>query len=267
MRVVAPVLGPVLTADLRVLIGGGALWVYFKVTGFDLQWRRHWKQFLVVGLSNAAIPFLMYAFAARHIPASYSAILNSAAPMFGAIFSAIWLNDRLTMSRITGLVIGFIGVTLVANVKPTEVDSYFVVAIVACLIATVCYGFNAAYVKRFAQKTPPRAIACASQLVGALILLPIVPLGGTPGPISMIVILNLLGLALICSAVAFLMYYRLIANIGATKALTVAFLMPAFGMFWGALFLGEKITLPMIAGTLLILLGTGLVLKVFRRTA
>jgi len=265
MRVLAPVLGPVLTAELRVLIAGLALLGFFVLTGFDMQWRNHWKLYLLIGALNSALPFFLFSFAARHIPASYSVILNSASPLFGAIFSAIWLGDRLNWSRVLGLVVGASGVFLVANVKPAEVDSYFLLSILACLLATVCYGFTATYIKRFGKDAPPRAIAGASQLSAAMVLLPAVPFAWPQATVTLTIVLNVLGLALLCSAIAYLLYYRLIANIGPTKALTVTFLMPAFGMLWGALFLGEKITLPMIAGTLLILIGTGLVLRVFKR--
>jgi drug/metabolite transporter (DMT)-like permease len=89
MRILAPVLGPVVTADLRVLIAGVALMVYFWVIEFDAEWKRFWKQYLVIGVINSGLPFLLYSFAAVHIPASYSVILNSSSPLFGAIFSAI----------------------------------------------------------------------------------------------------------------------------------------------------------------------------------
>lgn len=265
MRVLAPVLGPVLTAELRVLIAGLALLGFFALTGFDVQWRNHWKLYLLIGALNSALPFFLFSFAAKHIPASYSVILNSASPLFGAIISRIWLGDKLTGSRVIGLIVGAAGVFLVANVKPAEVDSYFLLSILACLLATVCYGFTATYIERFGKEAPPRAIAGASQLSAAMVLLPVVPFSWPDAAVTVTIVLNVLGLALLCSAVAYLLYYRLIANLGPTKALTVTFLMPAFGMLWGALFLGEKITLPMIGGTLLILLGTGLVLKVFGR--
>lgn len=267
MRVLAPELGPVLTAELRVLIAGLALLGFFAIIRFDVQWRKHWKLYLLIGALNSALPFFLFSFAARHIPASYSVILNSASPLFGAIFSAMWLGDKLTLSRSLGLVVGAAGVFFVANVKPAEVDSYFLLSILACLLATVCYGFTATYIKRFGKDALPRGIAGASQFSAALVLLPAVPFSWPQATVTPSIVLNVLGLALLCSAIAYLLYYRLIANIGPIKALTVTFLMPAFGMLWGALFLGEKITLPMIAGTLLILLGTGLVLRLFRRTA
>jgi len=91
MRVLAPVLGPVVTADLRVLIAGIALIIYFRVIRFDAEWRIYWKKYLFIGAFNSALPFFLFSFAALHIPASYSVILNSTSPLFSAVFAASWL--------------------------------------------------------------------------------------------------------------------------------------------------------------------------------
>ncbi|MCM2271219.1 MAG: DMT family transporter [candidate division Zixibacteria bacterium] len=264
MRVISPVLGPLVTTELRVLIGGLALVGYFRIIKFDMQFRRYWKHYLFIGAINSATPFFMYSFAALHIPASYSAILNSSAPLWSAILSVFWLGEKLTLLRSLGLLIGASGVFLVANVPPPEVDSGFLLAVLACLLATLCYGFAAVWIKRFGKMLKPMGIAGATQLMAALVLLPAVPAYPIRGEVSSVIILNLLGLAIICSAVAYLFYFKLIADIGPTKALTVTFLMPLFGIIWGMLFLGEQITAPMLAGMALILLGTGLVLNIIR---
>jgi drug/metabolite transporter (DMT)-like permease len=262
MRIIAPVLGPVLTADLRVLIAGVVLLAYFRLTGFAVDWRRRWRHYLVIGAVNSGLPFCLYAFAARHIPAAYSAILNSTAPLFGAVFSALWLADRLTPRKIAGLVMGAAGVGLVAGVSRTgRLDGSFGWAVGACLLAAVCYALAGVYIKRFASGIPPRAVAGASQMAAGLLLLPILPLAPPNGAITLFLAANVLGLSLLCSAAAYLLYYRLIVDVGPTRALTVTFLMPLFGMLWGVLFLGEAVSLAMAAGCALIVGGTVLVLK------
>ena len=261
MRVLAPVLGPVITADLRVLIAGLALILYFRVIGFDLEWKTNWKHYLIIGVINSGIPFLLYAFAALHIPASYSVILNSTSPMFGVIFSAIWLSEGLTIKKIFGLMLGIIGVSFVTKVGSVATDVFFFLSIAACLTAAICYALAGVYIKRFVKTAKPMGIAGASQLLAGLVLLPFVFFSPVRGEITTSVILNVLGLALVCSAIAYLIYYKLMADVGPTKALTVTFLMPAFGMFWGYIFLSETITIPMILGCGLIILGTSLVVK------
>jgi drug/metabolite transporter (DMT)-like permease len=262
MRVLAPVLGPVVTADLRVLIAGIALSIYFWAVRFDSEFRRYWKQYLIIGGVNSAIPFFMFSFAALHIPASLSVILNSTSPLFGALFSAIWLSERLTVKRLFGILMGAVGVAFVVKIGVVKTDAMFGWAIAACLTATLCYGLSAVYVKKVCRELKPMGIAGNSQLMAGLLLIPAIPLAPPQGTITAAVVVGVVVFALLCSAVAYLLYYRLIADMGPTKALTVTFLMPVFGMVWGAILLHETITLPMIGGALLIIAGTGLVLSI-----
>ncbi len=255
MRVLAPVLGPAITANSRLLIGGGALLAYFLIVGYRVEWRTHWRHYLIIGVVNSGIPFVLYAFAAQHIPASYSVILNSTAPLFGAVFSAIWMNDRLTFKRVAGLLLGALGVILVSRAGKADFNPMFVASVAACLLAAVCYALAGVYLKKFASQAKPLSIAGASQTFAALALLPVSLWSAPRAPITMPIVLNVLGLALLCSAVAYVLYYRLMANVGPTRALTVTFLMPAFGLLWGALFLNETITPTMIAGCLMIVCG------------
>ena len=239
----APALGPIVTADLRVLIAWGALAIYSRAVGLNVGWRRFWRQYLVIGAFNAALPFFLFAFAALHIPASYSAILNATSPFFGALFAGLWLGEKITVLKGLGFVFGIAGVGLVTGVGVGALGSSSTWAMAACLLASVSYGFVSVYTKRFAAAANPRAIAGGSQLMAGLMLLPFTPLAAPPGPVTLLIAVNMILFALLSSGVAFLLYYRLIADIGPTKALTVTFLMPAFTMIWAALFLGE--TLPL----------------------
>jgi len=256
MRVLAPVLGPVLTATTRVMIGGLALVGWFRLTGFDADVRRQWRHFLVIGVVNSAIPFLLFSFAALHLPASYSAILNSATPLFAALLSVPFLGERLTPAKIAGLIAGAAGVVLVSKAGPLVLDATVSMAIAACLGAAFCYAASSIYMKKYAGGARPMAIAGWSQVAAALVLLPLVPFAPARGEITPGIVADALGLALLCSSIAYLLYYRLIADVGPTRALTVAFLIPLFGMMWGAALLGETITWPMIAGCALIVSGT-----------
>jgi len=261
MRVLAPVLGPVITATARVSIAGIALIAWFWVTGFDADLRGQWRHFVVIGVLNSAIPFVLFSFAALHIPASYSVILNSGTPLFAALLSALFLAERLTLAKIGGLVAGAAGVALVSKAGPVVPDALFGASIAACLGAALLYAASSVYMKKYAAGAKPMAIAGWSQVAAGIVLLPLVPFAPVRGEITPVVVANVLGLALLCSAIAYLLYYRLIADIGPTRALTVAFLMPLFGMTWGALLLGETITWPMIAGCALIVGGTFAVVR------
>ncbi len=267
IRVLAPALGPILTAATRVLIGGAVLVVYCRVTGFDAELRRWWRQYLVIGVVNSTVPFVLYAFAALHIPASYSVILNSTTPLFTALLAVPLLGENLSWAKIAGLVAGAAGVALVSKAGPIVPDLWFTASVVACLCATLCYAASSIYMKKQAAGAKPLAIAGWSQLFAGLVLLPVVPFAPPPGVVTPMIAVNVLALAVVCSSIAYVLYYRLIADVGPTRALTVAFLMPAFGMLWGALFLDETITLPMIAGCALIVGGTAAVLRPARSVA
>jgi len=261
MRALAPVLGPVPIAAWRVAIAGVALIAWFRITGFDAELRRHWRAFLVIGLVNSALPFLLFAFAAVHIPASYSVILNTATPLFAAVLSAVWLDERLTAMRVAGLAAGAAGVALVTGAGPVAPDAMFGWAVAACLGAALCYALAGIYIKRRAGGAKPMAIAGWSQAFAGAALLPLTPFAPLPGTVTPGVVANVLALALLCSAFAYLLYFRLIADVGPTRAMTVTFLMPVFGMVWSVLFLQETVTLPMIAGCALIVGGTALVVR------
>jgi drug/metabolite transporter (DMT)-like permease len=256
MRVLAPVLGPIATADFRVLIAGLVLAAWFRVIRFDAQWRQHWRHYAIIGAVNSAVPFVCFAFAALHLPAAYSAIINSLSPLFGALFGVWWLGERFTVAKLSGLALGVSGVALVAWRGGAPTGPMTLWAVLACVLATVCYGLAGVYLKKFAVGVKPLAIAGCSQLAAGALLLPGVAVQPPTGNFTPGIALNLLGLAVLCSAIAYILYYRLMADVGPTRALTVTFLVPGFGMLWAALFLGETITVPMLLGLALVVAGT-----------
>jgi drug/metabolite transporter (DMT)-like permease len=263
-RIAAPVLGPLVTAESRALIGGLALLLYYRATGVDLEFRSHWRAYLIIGALNSALPFSLFAFASMHLTASYAVILNASAPLWGAVFSAIWLGEQLTMRKSLGLLMGVAGVALVMRLGVPEPTPMLGWASAACILGTMCYSLAGIYMRKYSVRLKPQGLATCSLLGAAVVLLPLVPLVPPTGSPTVSVILSILALSLLCSTVAFVIYFRLIADVGPTSALTVTFLMPAFGMIWGALLLDEHITLIMLAGCGLILLGTALVFGLLR---
>lgn len=261
MRVAAPVLGPVWTAGLRVFIGGAALLVYFRFIGFNANWREHFRHYAVIGVLNSGVPFLLYAYAALHLPASLSAIFNSTAPLFGAVFGALWLGDRFTVARFGGLALGIGGVAIASWRPGVAFDPSSVPAMAACLGATCCYGLAGTYMKKFARHVPSLGIAGCSQMIAGVLLLALTPWSPIRGTVTPEVLGSIVALALLCSSLAFVLYFRLIADVGPAKALTVTFLIPVFGILWAVLFLSETITGPMLGGCALIVLGVVLVVR------
>ena len=251
-RIAAPVLGPILTAELRTLIAGVALAAFFAFSGFDADWRRWWRHYLIVGILTSALPFVLWAYAALTLTAGLMSVLNATSPMW-----AVLLGERLTARRMLGLLLGVVGVALV-----TRPDADFSVApVAAALCAAFAYGLAGTYMRRKAAQVPSRGMAIGTQLVAGFLLIPLIPLwppAGTPTPL---VAASILALGLVCGAVAYVLYFRLIADIGPTGALTVTYLIPVFGVLWGALFLGETVSASMLIGAGLVLLGTVFVLR------
>lgn len=255
MRILAPVLGPVATADMRLLIAGITLAAFYRFQNYDFEWKKNWKRYLIIGLLNSGIPFLLFSFAALHLPASVSVIINSMTPLFGATFAVFWLGENMTPKLIAGILLGIIGVTIIRGGGSFELTGMTTLAMGSCILATMFYGIGGVYVKLKAHDIGPPAIATGSQLIVGILFLPLIFFSPVRGEISGSIIVSLLAFAVLCSAVAYLIYYRLLKILGPTKATTVTFLIPVFGFIWGALFLNESITPEMIAGGLIVLSG------------
>jgi drug/metabolite transporter (DMT)-like permease len=262
MRIAVPEFGPLALTALRV--GGATLCLLPLVLwhGHIGILRTHWKAIAIVGLFNSALPFVLFGIAALAINAGLSSIFNATAPLWGALIAWLWLHDKLSASRVLGLLIGFVGVLFLAwdkaSFKPGEHGVSAGLAIGACLLATVCYGFAANYTKQRLAGVPPLAIAAGSQAAAtAVLVLP--ALWFAPQAMPSATAWGSVGvLALLCTAVAYLLFFRLIAHLGAPRAITVTYLIPVFAVLWGALFLREAVTLSMALGCAVILVGTAL---------
>jgi drug/metabolite transporter (DMT)-like permease len=265
MRVAVPAIGPVPLTFARVALAALALLVVAVAQRRVPDFRTHWRGLAVVGIVNSAMPFVLFCFAEQYVSASTAAILNATSPFFGAIAAAVWLGDPLTVRKLAGMTLGLAGVGVVVgwHTEPITVD--VALAIAACLGAALCYGLGGVYAKRRMQHVQSFALACGSQASAALALVPALPFTTIPGPVSALVVANVVALAIASTAIAYLIYFRLIADVGPARALMVTFLIPLFGVLWGALFLGEAVTPNMLEGGVLILAGLALALNL--RTA
>lgn len=256
MRIGAPILGPSLLIFARV----GLAALFLLLVGFyvkkSLDVPRHWKHYLVLGLFNSALPFFLFAFAAKTVSASLLSILNATAPLWAAAIGAICLRSRLTPKMLFGMLLGVIGVGLLAGVETLTLPAGGPLAIAAALGAAFSYGIATTYAKT-AKVVEPFANAHGSMWAATLIMAPFAvhaPLIETVPPLH--VMLSVVALGIVCSGVAYLLYFRLISDVGAVPALTVTFLIPVFGILWGALFLGEQVGWHTLIGSLTVLTGT-----------
>jgi len=259
VRITSPVIGPVLTADLRMSIGGLSLAAWFAATGFNAGWRRWWPHYVVMGILTSALPFYLFAYAALSLPAGMLAVINATSPAWGALFAAWLLRQRLSGRVIAGLVLGVCGVAVIT--RPEAGAAFAWLPALAATGAAACYGLSGSYMRRWAQDAPSRGMALGTQIAGGALLAPFIALSPPLAAPTPLVILCVLALGVVCSAVAYILYFRLVTDIGPAGALTVTYLIPIFGVTWGALFLGESISLAMLAGAALVLLGTFFVLR------
>jgi drug/metabolite transporter (DMT)-like permease len=259
IRIGAPALGPVLLIELRVLIAGLALLGFAALRRRLPELGKDWHRYLIAGAINSALPFVLISAAEIQLPASFAATLNATTPLFGALVAAWWLGEALTARKVMGLVVGFLGVVLLVGLSPLPLNLTTLVSIGASLLAAFCYGMGAVYIKRQIPAGRPQALATWSQLFSALLLLPIVPFVLPSAVPSTTVLGSVLALALLCTAVAYLLYFHLIRSVGPTKAVMVTYLAPAFGMLWGALFLREQLGAATFLGFGLILASVALV--------
>lgn len=258
MRIAAPLLGPVWLIELRVLLAGLALLPLLLRLNLWSDVRRRAVPLFVVGCINSALPFLLLAFASVVLPAGFTSILNATSPLFGTVVATVWFKEKLTISRTIGFGLGFAGVIVLVGWKTFAATPAFLTAIAAGLMAALLYAIAAPYTKRHLSGVPPLVIATISQLSAALFLVPALPFTVPKTVLTPLITLSVLALALFSTAVAYILYFRLIQNIGSTKALTVTYLIPVFAMVWGATVLKEPITLSMMLGCGLILLGTAI---------
>ncbi len=262
MRTAAVEFGALPTAAVRVAIATLALLPMLWLRGQVPELLRHWKPVMFVGLLNSGIPFACFSFAVLSISTGLSSILNATVPLFGAVIAWLWLRDRPNASRILGLAVGFLGVALLAwnkaSFKPDATGASTGWAVLACLTACLFYGIAASFTKRYLTGIPPLVTATGSQ-IGATLGLALPALWFWPARMpGLAAWLAVLAVGVVCTGLAYVLFFRLIANVGPAKALTVTFAVPVFAVFYGAVFLGEAVTPWMIGCGLVIVCGTAL---------
>lgn len=258
MRIAVPSLGPVWLIGARV--GGAALFLLLValILHHSVE-RKNWREYLLLGALNTALPFLAFGFAARTLNASMMSILNATAPIWGALIMALLMRQRPSAKVSLGLAIGMSGVAILVGFDRILAQPGAELGIAACLFATLCYGLASSYTKLKASHIPPFQAAHGSMWGATLLLLPLVLTSAPIAAPSSTAYFAIACLAILCTGVAYLVYFKLVAEIGAASTLTVTFLIPVFGILWGVLFLEEHIGANTIIGATIILLGTALV--------
>lgn len=253
IRVAVSALGPFLLVELRVGLAAAALFIYVLAASRLPKIRSHWRSFVALGFLNAAVPFSLISAAEIHLTASLAAILNSTTVMFTAVVAAVWLGDALTVRKVAGIVLGIVGVTVLVGWNPIALNGIVLLSVAAMLGGSLSYALGATYAKQAFLGIPPLGMAIGQQVGAAALMLPLAVVTLPAEAPSLVAALSVLGLALPSTAVAYLIYFRLIANVGPTSTVTVTLLVPVFGLLFGVLLLDEPFGPGTLAGLGIIL--------------
>ncbi|WP_404441071.1 DMT family transporter [Stutzerimonas chloritidismutans] len=268
MRIIAPELGTFPTAFFRVLFACIGLLAILAVMRIQWDFRGKLKLCMILGMINSGVPFALYALAAQFLPTGYSAIFNATTPMMGVLIGALFFSETLTVAKTIGVLFGLSGVALLTRTGPVAFNIELLIGALACLGATACYGFGGFLTRRWINQhggLSSELVAFGSQAGAALCLLPLFGLSLLVAPPDNwgdgTVWLSLLGLGIVCTAFAYILYFRLLADIGPVRTLTVTFIIPPFGVLWGALFLDEPLDWAYAYGGAMIAITLWLVLR------
>lgn len=260
-RIAVEQFSPLLIATVRTILGGGIVLIYGRIVGESVLWHGNIRLLLIVGILNFSAPFILYSYSATVIPAAYSAILNALAPIISFILATLILNEQYEVKKIFGLGIGIVGVAALCLDDLSNKGS--VLGVVACLAGAGCYAAGGVFAKARAVKLNVISIAGAAQLLSGLLLLPVAGAHMPTTALRLMPTLSLLALVVINSAIAYVMYFRILVNYGPTKALTITFLAPAFAGFWGYIILNEGLNSNFWIGAISIAISVSLITGLF----
>ncbi|MDQ8201163.1 DMT family transporter [Pelagicoccus enzymogenes] len=265
MRVAAPAFGPIPLMLIRVGTALLCFAPFFMRASVRAGLRVHAKHLAVVGLLSTAVPFSLIAFATLSLEAGFTSLINATTPLFAASVGAVWLKIPLKRIQLLGLFIGVLGVLILVWGKLSFTAGGAGWAIAAGLLATLSYGISVHYSRRYLTDVPALVTSAGSMVSGTLALLPLgLALWPEVNP-SWLEWGCGVALGVFCTALAYVIFFDVIARTGATNASTVTFMVPGFAILWGALFLGETLSPRVVAGMLVTLAGTAFTLGIVPR--
>jgi drug/metabolite transporter (DMT)-like permease len=258
MRVAAPEFGAIPLIAARVGIAAAFLIVVLARRGGLRDLYSNAARLTLLGAMNSAVPFSLFAYAVLSVTAGFASVLNATVPLFGALVAFVWLRDRPSASRIVGLIVGFAGVIVLVWGRLSPGREGGGLAVLAGLSAALLYGIAANYTKRRLGHVDSLVIATGSLIAATVLLVPLALVYWPETPPSRASWVSAVLLGVFCTGIAYILYFRLLSRVGPSRTLAVTYLIPAFGVLWGHLFLHEPISASMMVGCTVILLGTTL---------
>ncbi|MEF3107922.1 DMT family transporter [Raoultella sp. WB_B2P2-3] len=259
MRIAVPQFGAINTAFLRVFFGFAGLAVILFMLKSSFDFKGKFKSSVILGVINSGLPFLMYCLAAKWLPAGYSAILNATTPLMGALVGFSCFAEKLTLRKWAGMLLGLVGIIVITTIGEASSADKQIAGVIACLIATGCYGVASFLTRSWISNKgglDPKIVAFGSQMGASIFLMPFFLWSTSIGPtvdwLQQEAWVSVIAVGVICTAFAYILYFRLIADVGPLRSLTVTFLIPPFGMLWGYIVLGEIVNNGFIIGAAII---------------
>jgi drug/metabolite transporter (DMT)-like permease len=258
IRIASPLLGPNVLAEIRIGLATLTLAVLMRLMRH--QWpRQHWRELALLGLLSVACPFMLFAWAALRLPAGYSALLNSTAVLFGILSSAMLKDDRLTLRKLLGCACGLVGVSLIVSLGPIEPSPMIILAALACVGASACYGCSTPLMKRALGRMQPLQMAAGIHLLALVMMFPAAAWSLPQAKFTPAALAAVLVMGMLTSGIAYWLHLRIMVHVSAAAATSPQFLIPVFGVAWGHLFLGEPLGAGIYTGGALVLLASALV--------
>ena len=258
IRIASPVLGPNVMAALRIGLATLTLVGIMRLASESWPWE-HWRELLGLGTLTVALPFLLYAWAALHLPAGYSSLLNTMAVPFGVLAAAWMKEDTLSLRKWAGCLCGFAGVALIVQLGPVEPTPALLTAALACVTASACYGVSTTWMKRATTRMSPLAIAAGIHAGALLLLLPGAAWSLPQARFTPLALVVVAVMGIVTSGLAYWLNLRVLAQVSPVAAMSSSFMIPLFGVAWGHVFLGEALGTGMLWGGTLVLVATSLV--------
>lgn len=252
---------------IRLLLGTATLGLIVAVGRFSVAgWSRHLPVLVLIGATGSAVPFLLISYGEVHITSSLAAILNASTPFFAAPLAHATLGrqDRLTVAKLLGIVIGFVGVALLLGIGTSSLAGASLVGGAAVLMASLSYAVNLVIVRARLHGLAPMLAPLGQTVTATAMLTPLALVALPQHGIHVFPVLSLLGLGVLGTGVAYVLYFRLLRNVGPTRTSMVTYLLPCTALIYGVVLLHEPVTANILAGLLLVLLGIGLTLGMIR---
>jgi drug/metabolite transporter (DMT)-like permease len=259
-RVIVPEMGVFPMTFWRLVIAGATLLVVIRFLRIPLDWRRHWRAYFLCALMMSGLPWIVIAFASLHLPAAYISIISATSPLWATVIGLLLYGERITPSVVSGIATGISGIAVITWRGDTSTGASFEfwLALGGMLALQLMSGFAAIWIKRVCAHTQSHALSTGTMVASAILLLPAAAIP-MPKPMTSVTVAQMLVFAVVCSAFAQLLYFRLLTRVTPVQALATTYLNPAFTAFWAWLFLSEPITWRIVVGSVLVLGGTSLI--------